>query len=277
LRVATADGHALEVEVHGEGMPVVFCCGLCTTLENWRPQVEPFARAGRRVVLWDYRGQGGSDVPEDPAAYSMSHVLDDLARVLDWGAPDEPAVLVGHSFGGLASLHMALARPERVRALVLADAGPGFADPEAQARWEEKIEKTAAVIEEKGLEALLTGPAAPTLIGLRPELPAARAAARAIAAQRPDGVARFVRALGKPAAPVIDRLSDVPHPTLVLVGERDAPYRGAAELMASRLPYARLQVLADAGHIPNLEQSGAFEAAVLAFLRGLPGDDPRGG
>jgi pimeloyl-ACP methyl ester carboxylesterase len=47
--------------------------------------------------------------------------------------------------------------------------------------------------------------------------------------------------------------------------------------MASRLPYARLQVLADASHIPNIEQTGAFDAAVLAFLRGLPGVDPRGG
>jgi len=276
LRVATADGYALEVEAHGEGTSVVFSCGLCTTLENWRPQVEPFARAGMRAILWDYRGQGSSDVPEDPAAYSMEHVLDDLTRVLDWGAPDEPAVLLGLSFGGLASLHMALARPERVRALVLVDTGPGFENPEAQARWEETIEKMATSIEEKGLEALLTGPAAPTLIGLRPELPAARAAARAIAAQRPEGVASFARGLGKPAAPVIDRLSDVPHPALVLVGERDAPFRHAAELMASRLPYARQQVLADAGHIPNIEQTGAFNAAVLAFLRGLPGVDPRG-
>jgi pimeloyl-ACP methyl ester carboxylesterase len=271
VRVATADGYALEVEAHGEGTPVVFCCGLCTTLENWRPQLEPFARAGVRAILWDYRGLGRSDVPEDSAAYTMAHVLDDLARVLDWGAPDEPAVLLGHSFGGLASLHMALARPERVRALVLVDTGPGFKNAEAQARWEEAIEKMAASIEEKGLEALVTGPAGATLIGLRPELPAARAAARAIAAQCPHGVARFARGLGKPAAPVVDRLGDIPQPALVLVGERDAPFLPAAELIASRVPFARHQVLAEAGHVPNLEQTEAFDAAVLAFLRGLPG------
>lgn len=271
MRVATADGYALEVEIRGEGTPVVFCCGLCTTRENWRPQAESFARAGARAILWDYRGLGGSDVPEDLAAYTMAHVLDDLTRVLDWSAPDEPAVLLGHSFGGLASLHMALARPERVRALVLVDTGPGFRNPGAQARWEQAIERMAASIEEKGLEALATGPSAASLIGLRPELPAARAAARAIAAQHPQGVAHFARGLGKPAPPVVDRLGDIPHPALVLVGERDAPFLPAAELIAARLPFATHQVLADAGHVPNIEQSEAFDAAVLTFLRGLPG------
>jgi pimeloyl-ACP methyl ester carboxylesterase len=271
LRVATADGYTLEVEAHGGGTPLIFSCGLHTTLENWRPQVEPFANAGMRVLLWDYRGQGRSDAPEDPDAYTMTRVLDDFARVLDWASPTEPVVLIGLSFGGLASLHLALARPERVRALVLVDTGPGFKKAEAQARWEATIEKTASTIEEQGLEALLAGPVAPTLIGLQPDLPAARAAARAIAAQRPHGVAHFARGLGKPAPPAIDRLPDIPHPTLVLVGEKDLPFRGAAELMASRLPRAEHRVIPDAGHMPNIEQPEAFDAAVIDFLRRLPG------
>jgi len=70
MRVATADGYTLEVEAHGGGTPLIFSCGLCTTLENWRPQVESFANAGMRVLLWDYRGQGRSDAPEDPDATS---------------------------------------------------------------------------------------------------------------------------------------------------------------------------------------------------------------
>lgn len=44
-RIETADGYGLYAEAHGEGVPLVLSCGLCTTRENWRPQVEPFTKA----------------------------------------------------------------------------------------------------------------------------------------------------------------------------------------------------------------------------------------
>ena len=50
-RVATRDGYSLYVESHGEGIPLVLSCALCTTHENWRPQVSALVRAGARVVL----------------------------------------------------------------------------------------------------------------------------------------------------------------------------------------------------------------------------------
>ena len=135
-KIAASDGVELYVEAHGEGVPVVFSCAYCTTHENWRSQVAPLVEAGARVILWDFRGHGESGVPDDPAQYTLDQVVDDLARVLDWAAPGQPAVLAGLSFGGRASLNFALAHPERVRALFLIASGPGFKNPEAQARWE---------------------------------------------------------------------------------------------------------------------------------------------
>jgi pimeloyl-ACP methyl ester carboxylesterase len=268
-RVTTCDGYALQAEAHGRGIPLILSCGLCTTLEHWRGQVEPFVRAGLRVILWDYRGHGRSDAPDDPDAYSLELLLDDLERVLDWAAPGESAVLGGLSFGGLASLHMALARPERVRALVLAATGPGFKQSEAQARWAATMEKTAGLIERRGMQALLVRAMAETVIGLRPELPAARAAARAIAAQDPRGVAHFIRRLGAPARSVVDRLGDIGHPVLVVVGALDGAFLRAADLMQARLPRVERSTIADAGHIVNIEQADAFDATVLAFLEKL--------
>ena len=268
-RVTTCDGYALQAEAHGRGTPLILSCGLCTTLEHWRGQIEPFVRAGLRVILWDYRGHGRTDAPDDPDAYSLELVLDDLERVLDWAAPGEPAVLGGLSFGGLASMHMALARPERVRALVLAATGPGFKRPEAQVRWAATMEKTASLLERRGMEALLARPMAETVIGLRPELPAAQAAARALAAQDPRGVAHFLRRLGAPARPVVDRLEDIGHPALVVVGALDGAFLHAADLMQARLPRVERSTIADAGHIVNIEQADAFDAAVLAFLEKL--------
>ena len=145
--LVAGDGVALFAEAHGHGIPVVFSCALCTTHANWRPQVESLVAAGARVILWDYRGHGRSAAPADPDAYSLEQVVDDLGRVLDWAAPAEPAVLAGLSFGGLASLHFTVRHRERVRGLLLIDSGPGFKNPEAQAKWTRATERAALFIE----------------------------------------------------------------------------------------------------------------------------------
>ncbi len=264
--VVASDGVELYAEAHGTGLPVLLSCGLCTTHENWRPQVEPWVAAGLRVVLWDYRGHGRSQAPRDPAAYSMRQVVDDLGRVLAWGAGEQPAVVGGLSFGGLASLHFALAQPQRVRALLLIDTGPGFKNPEAQARWEAQVERTAGFLEARGCQAFVESKAAATAIGLHPELPAAQAAARAIAAQDPTGLALFARRIAGVAPPVIDQLAAIEIPALVVVGEKDEPYLRAAEVLASRLRKAELARIPRAGHVVNLEEPQAFDAAVLDFL-----------
>jgi pimeloyl-ACP methyl ester carboxylesterase len=270
--LAASDGVTLYAEAHGEGPPVLLSPGYCQTHENFRSQVAPLAAAGFRVVLWDYRGHGLSGAPPDPARYSMAQVVDDLGRVLDRAAPGRRAVLGGLSFGGLASLHFTLAHPERVRGLVLIASGPGFKNPEAQARWEEQVERIAARLEERGFEGYVDGRAARTAIGLRPELPAAQAAGRAILAQDPRAVARFGRRVAGPVPGVIDELGKLDVPTLVLVGERDADYLRAAEVMAARIPGAQHVLVPRGGHVVNIEEAEAFNRALLEFLAGLPAE-----
>lgn len=268
-KVASADGLSLYAEAHGEGPSVILSCALCTTRENWRAQVGPLVEAGFRVVLWDYRGHGRSDAPDDPEAYSMERVVDDLARVADWAAPGERIVAGGLSFGGLASLHYALRRPDRVRGLVLIGSGPGFKKPEAQAAWEASVEKTAAFVEKRSLRDFVDRAAA-TTIGRRGELHEARAAAEGIIAQQPHGLAHFARRVAGPAPPVIDELSGIDIPALVIVGEEDRAFLRAAAVMAERLPQAVRVDVAGAGHIVNIEESEIFNDALLEFLQSLP-------
>lgn len=266
-KLAAADGVALAWEAHGAGAPIVFSCGYSTTRENFRPLVDPLVAAGFRVVLWDYRGHGESDAPSDPAAYSFDRVIDDLARVLDAASPGEPAVLAGFSFGGALSLHFALRRPERVRALVLIDTGPGFKNPEAQERWLAQVERIAVNVETKGLESFVASRAAATAIGRRPELPAAVRAARAIAAMQPHGVAHFGRRVSGPVPACIDELASIAKPALVLVGAEDEAYLRAADVMAARIPGAEKVVIPGAGHVTTIEEPEAVTAAILDFLR----------
>jgi len=271
--VEASDGVRLYAERHGGsgagGVPILFSCAYSTTHANWLGQVDPLVAAGHRVGLWDYRGHGRSDAPEDGSAYSMEQVVDDLGRVLDWLAPGEQAVLAGLSFGGLASLHYTVAHPERVRGLVLAGSGPGFKNAEAAARWKAQSERTADFIESRGFEAFVNGKAAPTCIGRRPELPAAKRAAEAIRAQQPHGVAHFGRHVAGLAPSVIDELAGIAQPALVVVGGDDDAYRRAADVMAAKLPEARLEVVAGAGHILNIEAASEFDALLLQFLAGL--------
>lgn len=272
--VQAADGVALHVECHapadgGAGVPIVFSCAFSTTHENWRPQVAPLVAAGHPVALWDYRGHGRSSVPEDPAAYSMERVVEDLGLVVERLSPDAPAVLAGLSFGGLASLHFTLRHPERVCGLILAGSGPGFKNPVAAADWLRRSERTADYIEAKGFEAFLAGKAAATCIGRDPERPAARAAAEAIRAQSPFGVATFGRRVAGLAPSVIDELNQIEQPALVVVGEQDEAYLRAAEVMVAKLPNARSEVIPGAGHILNIEAEAAFNDLVVQFLAGL--------
>ncbi len=264
--VTASDGVSIYAEAHGEGEPVIFSPGYCQTHENFRGQVEPFVAAGFRVVLWDYRGHGRSEAPDDLDAYSMGQVVDDLARVLEWAAPGQSAVVGGLSFGGLASQHYALRHPDRASALLLIASGPGFKKPETQRGWEAQVGRIADRLEAVGFEGYTTGRAAQNSVGLKPELPAALAAGRAIESQSALGVAHFGRRVCGPAPSTIDQLGQLSQPALVLVGALDLAYERAAEVMAAKLPNVTRVVIPDAGHCVNIEQAEAFNGAVLDFL-----------
>lgn len=267
-KVIANDGAPIYAETHGDGIPVIFSCAYCVTHENWRSQVEDLVAAGFQIILWDYRGHGKSATPDDIAAYSMEQVLDDLGCILDWAAGERPAVLAGHSFGGLASLHFALRHPDRVRALILIGTGPGFKNPKAAEGWMAQMERTAGFLEKKGFEAFVQK-AATTIIGRQPDLPAAQGAAEAIIAQDPFAVARFGRRIAGPVKSVIDELPKIGCPALVLVGEEDIPWLKAAEVITAKLPRARKTILPGAAHILNIEATDAFNELVIGFLNTL--------
>ncbi|MFO0691126.1 MAG: alpha/beta hydrolase [Myxococcota bacterium] len=271
---ASAAGAALTGGSAADRPTVIFSCAYTTTHENWRDQVAPLVAAGHPVVLWDLRAHGDSEAPSGGEAWSIEDVVADLDAVADATTPDRPFVAVGLSFGGLASLHYAVRHPERVAALVLVGSGPGFKNPEAAAAWAAQVERTASFLETRGFEAFVAGRAGATCIGGRPELPAARRAAKAIVAQGVAGIARFGREVSGPAPSVIDALGTIDVPALVLVGAQDAAFLRASEVMAAKLPRARRIVIAEAGHIVNLEQAERFDRALLDFLGTLPGRGP---
>src|SRR5258708_9711082 len=119
------------------------------TCRMWDGQIAPLADR-RQVILWDMRGHGQSGDPADPNLYSQELTVGDMAAVLD-ACGVAQAVIGGLSLGGVMSLAFHLAHPERVRALMLFDTGPGFRNPEARRQWNLRAEARARELEEKGL------------------------------------------------------------------------------------------------------------------------------
>ncbi|MEU7279219.1 alpha/beta hydrolase [Streptomyces sp. NPDC045431] len=126
IRVTSADGSSLHVEVYGaDGAPaVVLAHGWTCSTEFWAAQIRDLS-ADHRVIVYDQRGHGRTPaVGRD--GYSTDALADDLEAVLAATlAPGEKAVLAGHSMGGM-TLMAAAARPgvrERAAAVLLCSTG----------------------------------------------------------------------------------------------------------------------------------------------------------
>ena len=171
----------LYVEAHGAGPPILLLLRLLnTTRENFRPQVDA---AGRRRLPRACSGTTAATAartrPTIPPPTRIDQVVDDLGRVLDW-ARARRARRAGRPL--LRRARVAPLRAARIPSgcarCVLIDSGPGFKNPEAQARWQAQVERTARFLETRGCGPFVESRAAATAIGRRPELPAARAAPR---------------------------------------------------------------------------------------------------
>jgi pimeloyl-ACP methyl ester carboxylesterase len=197
------------------------------------------------------RGHGRTTTAPDPSNYSIAASVEDIIAILD-ECRVQKVVCAGLSLGGYMSLAFYLAHPERVAALGLFDTGPGYRNDIARERWNAYAESTALAFETKGLAALGSSPEA--LLGQHD----------------PEGLAFAARGmLVQRDSSVIDALPAISVPTLVLVGEKDEPFRRAARYMAEQIPRVSLRVLAGAGHASNIDEPHAFNSAVAEFVSTL--------
>ncbi len=248
----TRDGVKLYYETHGEGPVILLTHGYSATSQMWRGQIAPLS-AKNKLVIWDMRGHGQSDYPEAQSAYSEEATVADMAALLDEvGA--KTAIVGGLSLGGYMSLAFNLKHPDRVRALLVIDTGPGYKKDEAREGWNKNALKTAERFEKEGLGQLQ-----------------AASSERATARHRDaTGLARAGRGmLTQRDARVINSLPDIKAPSLVIVGDKDAPFIAASDYMAAKIPNAQKVVIANAGHASNIDQPVAFNEAVTKFIRGL--------
>jgi 3-oxoadipate enol-lactonase len=218
--------------------------------------------AQARVVCFDQRGHGDSDVP--PGPWAMADFAEDAAALLDEVA-DGPVVWIGLSLGGMVGQELALRHPRKLRALVIANSTAGY-DEAGRSAWQQRL----AAIDQGGLEAVA-------------DATMERWFAPAFRAAQPATVARWRRRLvSTPGAGYLAagravmqhdttaRLGQIALPTLVIAGALDqgTPLAMSRQLAAA-VPGAQLAVIDGAAHLSVVEHPQEFAAAVQGFLARL--------
>lgn len=252
------DGERIYFECAGAGLPLVLTHGAGGNHAVWFEQVPQFVKS-RRVVLWDQRGfgrstaRGGANTPQRAAA--------DLAALLD-RLGIARADLVGQSMGGWAVLGLALAEPERVRSLVLADTPGGIDTPELRASWANVANGGGFATHELGRHPAV----APDFFDRQP--------ARAVLYQQLGGFGepRLADVLPSLVATRHDAavLAKLACPVLLIVGAVDGLF--SPEVIAAsakQLPpacRARVAVIPRAGHSPYFEEPAEWNRIVVEFL-----------
>jgi 3-oxoadipate enol-lactonase len=270
VRVRTDDGVELEVEVAGSGPGLLLVHGHGGAKEDFADHGERLAQH-HTVVTFDHRGHGSSDHPDDAGAYSLARMRADAWAVVDAVGLERFRVL-GHSMGGMVTRRMPLEQQERVEALVLMDTSAGPV-PDLVPELIEAAAYVGLVEGKDALKALLDSAGALDT-----------AAYQRVLAERP-GYREFEDRKWADTSVVmwstlaceiarqpddLPLLRDVSCPTLVIVGELDAPFAGPSAAMADGIPGARLEVIPGAGHSPQFESPDHWIDVLERFLAGLP-------
>lgn len=263
MPIVTSGDVRLNYRIDGrdDAPPLVLSNSLGTDLEMWAPQMALLADRFR-VIRYDTRGHGESSVPAGP--YTIEQLGGDVVRLLD-ALAIERAHFVGLSMGGLTGLWLAIHAPTRIDRLVLANTGAKIGTAET---WNGRI----ASLRDIGLnglpDALVDG------VVERWFTPRHRAV-------DPVGVERVRRMLVQTTgdgyawncAAIRDAdlragLGGIDRPTLVIAGTHDPSTPPALGREIADAVDGAEYVELDSAHLSNLEQAGAFNAAVLRFLTG---------
>jgi len=258
-RIPGAPG--LAVETDGRGPLLLFMHGIGGNRTNWATQLPAFA-ATFSAVAWDARGYGASDDYDGPLAFD--DFVADLLRVLDhFGA--ERAHLVGLSMGGRIAMRAALLHPQRIASLRLVDTHEGF-EAFSPAQREAFVDSRRAPLLAGKTPADIAEPVARTLVSPNAKPEHLQQLIASIAALHKDSYIKSLQATVDQV--VVGDISLITAPAHFIVGDQDrlTPVAMHHE-MAAKMSGAPVSVLADAGHLSNIENADAFNSAALAWLR----------
>jgi 3-oxoadipate enol-lactonase len=252
-------GAKIYWDEQGQGEPVLLIMGLAYPSQMWY-RTRPLLASRHRTLAFDNRGIGRSDVPQGP--YPIAVMASDVAAVLD-AAGIESAHVFGVSMGGMIAQEFTLQYPARVRSLILgctAAGGPTAVRAEPDAI--QMLMNREKMSPEQAAEASV-----PFIY--YPKTPRVRID-EDIAVRRPwfPSAAGYAAQLqGILGWESYSRINQIVAPTLVIHGESDRLIPpGNANLIAERIPGAKLVMIPHASHLFLTDQTEVSHHAILQFL-----------
>ena len=256
MHVTAKDGCRLQVRDEGprEGRAVVFANSLGTDLRIW-DDVVALLPSDLRIVRFDLRGHGGSDVPEGP--YAMGTLVSDAEAVMD-GLGLQDASFVGLSIGGMIGQALAVKRPDLVARLVLSNTAAKIGTP---SMWADRI----AAVREGGLERIADAVIERWFgrdFRAGPELASWRARLLETPA---EGYAGCCAAIA--GTDLYTPTSGLRLPVLAIAGSEDgATPPDLVRETATLVPASRFEIVRRAGHLPCVERPGDYARLLAEFV-----------
>lgn len=259
MRFETIDGLTHHVSLEGPaGAPVIaFANSLGTDFRIWDAVVDRLPKDALRILRYDMRGHGLTGTPAGP--YTMDELRDDLLGILDRLEIDR-CTLVGLSVGGMVAQSVAAKAPERFEKLILCDTGHWIATEEI---WNARIK----TVEDGGMGAIV-GSVLDRWFG--PDFatrdPALHSGMQAMLIGIPpegyNGICAAIRDCN-----LTDSTARINIPALCLCGTEDkATPTDLVMALADLLPHGSYVPIADAGHLPCVEQPDAVAEQIRGFL-----------
>ena len=238
-----------------DGPALVFANSLGTDFRIWDP-VMPLLPAGLRVVRYDKRGHGLSDLPN--GEWGMADHVADAAGLLDHLGLKN-VVFCGLSVGGMIAQGLAAERPDLVRALILCDTGAKLGSPEM---WQERIDTTLGAGIASMADAVMERWFTPEFRATNPAFPAYR---NMLCRTTPGGYAGTCAAIRD--TDLMESTAHLRLPCLGVCGDQDGstPPDLVRETTAL-IPNSRFELVRGAGHIPCVEQPTQLANLINGFL-----------
>jgi 3-oxoadipate enol-lactonase len=275
----TVNGTRLFYQQSGDGPDVVLIHAVTSNQAVWvfTGLADAVVSAGFRVTTYDLRGHGASDRP--PTGYTSADMAADF-RALHATLGLEPALVVGHSFGGVVGLHTALLAPECVAGVILSDSffpglrreEPNFGRPNVWVDLRETFRqvgvelaetvdfaglfRAAAALDPEQMKALegLVGPVGRGWLRQLPRLAETTCGEEVLAE----------------AGLTADRIAAVSRPVVALYDEF-SPFLATCRWLEQRLPDCEAEIIPAAKHLAVVENTAAFTEAVLRHLKRMAG------
>jgi len=240
-----------------KGPVVMFSNSLASDLSMWDAQIPPFVQAGYRVLRYDSRGHGRSEVPAGP--YSIEMLADDAVGLID-ALGLEKVHFCGLSMGGMVGQVLGARHSKRLLSLVLSSTAAHMPPPE---NWDERIR----TVREKGMDGVLDATIDRWFTKTGQErLRADVTKVKTMILHTPvEGFCACCTALQN--GDLRDLIQTISKRTLVIVGEHDpgTPV-SAARFIHRNITASKLMVIPDAAHFANVEQAETFNKALLDFV-----------